>query len=599
MSTLKVESLRHYDADSDALTLSSSGTITFNGTLVGVTDSAQVQAQIDSAAVTLTGNQTITGAKTFVGTTSTPAITLNANDNTSGAAPIMEFVRQTAQANNGDYLGQIKFRGEDSDGADEIYAKITGKIADPTNATEDGLIEYAVVSGGSNKILARMTGNSGGKFILENSTALEVTGDATIDGNVGIGSSPLTKLYVSGTGDQTTSEVRAENTSTTQNGRGIVRVKSNTSTYGAGIFATNNDETAYGNNVFGLYTFDDQPLVIGTNNTERMRIDSSGNVGIGTTSPDTKLQVSGNILADEYQWNAGTGRRVSKYSGISSYWNQNEYIELFTVTPNGASQNYFVEGCIKAQASHSMDILRFSVSVRSNTLPTLVYYAAYDRERMGTDFGLKPYIWYDTTNGVIKVAVKNTSSAGIHNAEFELNISARNTAQSRDNVSYSGAERAAVTSGFTEYDTFILRKNSYVNDTYYFERHEQRPHLHGTPYGTDGQVATGMRVRQSNQLSFVTDRITVPIAGIYLITFNSLSSNANTSRTDLNIRVNGSTVSADLDMGIGSNDYSGKSTQVAVDLAANDYIQFFNTDWYVNSPSGFDNWQQVSITYIG
>lgn len=33
MSILKVGSLRHYDADSDALILSSSGTITFNGAI--------------------------------------------------------------------------------------------------------------------------------------------------------------------------------------------------------------------------------------------------------------------------------------------------------------------------------------------------------------------------------------------------------------------------------------------------------------------------------------------------------------------------------------------------------------------------------------
>ena len=415
-----------------------------------------------------------------------------------------------------------------------------------------------------------------------------VTRRMTIDsnGNVGIGvPNPDALLHVKvteGSTGETDPIARFERFTTSDNHYLDITLDNSTNMIGFQSTGTSN----------GGFTF-------GGASSDLVTITSAGDVGIGTTTPDTKLQVSGNILTDEYQWNAGTGRRVSKYSGISSYWNQNEYIELFTIAPGGNSQNYFVEGCIKAQSSHSMDIVRFSVSVRSNTLPTLVYYAAYDRERIGTDFGLKPYIWYDTTNGVIKVAVKNTSTAAIHNAEFELNITARSTAMARDNVSYSGAERTAVTTGFTEQDTFILRKNSYVNDTYYFERHEQRPHLHGTPYGTDAQIATGMRVRQSNQLSFITDRVTVPIAGIYLITFNTLSGNNNQNRTDINIRVNGTTVSADLDMAQGSNDYSGKSTQVAVDLAANDYIQFYNTDWYSSTPSSFDSWQQVSITYIG
>jgi hypothetical protein len=39
------------------------------------------------------------------------------------------------------------------------------------------------------------------------------------------------------------------------------------------------------------------PLVFGTNNTERARINSSGNVGIGTSSPTTRLDVNGSASA--------------------------------------------------------------------------------------------------------------------------------------------------------------------------------------------------------------------------------------------------------------------------------------------------------------
>ena len=47
-----------------------------------------------------------------------------------------------------------------------------------------------------------------------------------------------------------------------------------------------------------IYQILDSALRFGTNNTERMRIDSSGNVGIGTTSPSEKLDVNGNIKVD-------------------------------------------------------------------------------------------------------------------------------------------------------------------------------------------------------------------------------------------------------------------------------------------------------------
>jgi hypothetical protein len=111
-------------------------------------------------------------------------------------------------------------------------------------------------------------------------------------GNVGIGTnSPSGKLHVSSADIDGTS-IRVANTSSSNSARAMLRFISTSSTFGAGVFQTNAAETAYSASTLNLYTFDSQPMAFGTNNAERIRITSTGDVGIGTSSPNRTFQVS-------------------------------------------------------------------------------------------------------------------------------------------------------------------------------------------------------------------------------------------------------------------------------------------------------------------
>jgi len=111
-------------------------------------------------------------------------VTLTDTDAGSSAAPIIELYRNSSSPADADYIGQLKFQGENDNDQKVVYAKITAKIGDATDTTEDGIIEVTHVKAGSNNISARWTSDA---LKLINGTGLEIA-----DGLLTLGSTAVT-----------------------------------------------------------------------------------------------------------------------------------------------------------------------------------------------------------------------------------------------------------------------------------------------------------------------------------------------------------------------------------------------------------------------
>jgi len=241
----------------------------------------------------------ITKITSGTGTAAAPAISPTGDTNTGiffPAADTIAFSEGGTEAMRIDSSGQVGINTNNASAKLDAQTTGNGWIGRFLNSTASGTPQGVQIVVGQNSTNAVLDVAQGTDYTTTTSL-LNVQGN----GNVGIGTaSPATKLTVSGSSG-TGSELRV--VSTTLNTGGKVTLYENA----AACWEINAPVGA------------DGPFTIKDiyNNVERLRIDSSGNVGIGTNSPDDKLDVNGFAVLGTDTTTGQASTKFHKFKGTA------------------------------------------------------------------------------------------------------------------------------------------------------------------------------------------------------------------------------------------------------------------------------------------
>jgi len=250
-----------------------------------------------------------------------PQIIIEATDTGGGVGPELKLFRNSSSPADADDIGIIDFVGENSAGEEFKYAQIKSIITDASDGSEDGTLELfhgrsgqltpsfritpteVVVNDSSNDLDFRVESNGVDNmlFVNANDNTVSIGGEAT----------PLGRLHVFTADSGASAHANADELVVEGSAHSGITIASGNSSTGTIAFADDGD-TLLGRIV---YDHANNDLSFGSGGVaDRMIIDSSGRVGIATTSPGSFNSQAQNLAIGSGSGDAG----MTIFSGSGS-----------------------------------------------------------------------------------------------------------------------------------------------------------------------------------------------------------------------------------------------------------------------------------------
>jgi len=346
----------------DGVTIGGSSAGAITGTTGQFNTSLNVDGTVTADGLTVDGNSTFTAS-----TDGTPILILESNNAGGTEENTLQFKDLGALAGAGQQIGKIEFYSSDA-----TSAGVAGYISVLNTQSSTGEFYFGTGVGGSAVDRLNIASNGDISFYEDTGTTPKFFWDASAEA-LGIGTtSPASPLEVVGSSAGASLVTgRLRNSGTTSGTGATLALMTNTNST-AGVTLATLDAVSDNTTGGGYFTIRSSSPT--GNLLERLRITSAGNVGIGTSSPDTLMELVGDnpiLTIRDVDTSSATATATIRFAESGASDTLGNYWDVGYSPVNGLAFAYMGSEAMRIDASGNL-LVGQSTSVNPGAGNTIV-----------------------------------------------------------------------------------------------------------------------------------------------------------------------------------------------------------------------------------